>query len=154
MYLAGSRQFVQKSYYVPKNLSLSMATALVAQLAKVRAQSTNALDLKARKKAHSESLLFDSRHAAAQDFETVYQICIEGFEELCRLDSRFAPFVSNLFSEQSKGEDRTQMTAAQNRQLDVVVEEFLGLVGSRLLLRPALKAVEWLVRRFRSVRQD
>ncbi len=128
-----------------------MATALVAQLAQIRAQSTNAFDLKARKQAHSQSLLFNSRNAATQDFDSIYQICFEGFEELCRLDSRFAPFASNIFSEQSKQEDRTQMTAAQNHQLDVVIEDFLNLVGSRLLLRPALKAVEWLVRRFRSV---
>jgi U3 small nucleolar RNA-associated protein 10 len=30
-----------------------------------------------------------------------------------------------------------------------VLEVFLGLVGSKLLLRPAVKAVEWLVRRFK-----
>jgi len=126
-----------------------MATALVAQLAKIRAQSTNSLDLKAQKKAHSQSLLFDSRNASTQDFDSIYQVCYEGFEEICRLDLRFAQFASNIFSEQSKEEDRTQMTAAQNQQLDVVIEEFLGLIGSKLLLRPAMKAVEWLVRRFR-----
>ena len=129
-----------------------MATSLGSQLAKIRAQSTNSLDLKAQKKAHSQSLLFDARVAATQDFDSIYQICYEGFEELCRLDSRFVEFASNVFSEQSKLEDRTQMTAAQNQQLDVVLEQFLGLVGSRLLLKPALKAVEWLVRRFRSVK--
>lgn len=44
------------------------------------------------------------------------------------------------------------MNEAQNQQLDAVVEEFLGLVSSKLLLKPALKAVEWLVRKFRSVK--
>lgn len=128
-----------------------MATALAAQLAQIRAQSTNSLDLKAQKKEHSHSLLFDSVVAATQDFESIYQLCYEGFEDLCRLDSRFSSFASSLFSEQSKHEDRTQMTAAQNKQLDTVIEEFLSLLGSKLLLKPALKAVEWLVRRFRSV---
>lgn len=129
-----------------------MATALASQLAQIRAYSTDPLDLKAQKKAHSRSLLFEPGVAATQDFDSLYQICYEGFQELCRLDSRFAGFASNLFSEQSKQEDRTQMTADQNQQLDVVLEEFLHVVGSKLLLKPSLKAVEWLVRRFRSVK--
>ncbi|KAL9098476.1 MAG: hypothetical protein Q9187_009657 [Circinaria calcarea] len=128
-----------------------MATALAAQLARIAASSTNSLDLKAQKKAHSQSLLFDKRVAASQDFDTIYQICIEGYQELCQIDSRFSTFARGLFSEQSKREERTQMTAAQNKELDGVVESFLGLVGGRLLLKPAVKAVEWLVRRFRSV---
>ncbi|KAL9017319.1 MAG: hypothetical protein Q9185_005350 [Variospora sp. 1 TL-2023] len=127
-----------------------MATSLAAQLTQIRAHSTNALDIKARKKAHSKSLLFDSHYAAAQDYNTLYQLCQEGWHELCRLDSRFLGFADNLFSEQSKLEERTQMTAAQNQNLDVVLEDFMGLVGARLLLKPALKAIEWLIRRFRS----
>ena len=128
-----------------------MSTAIAVQLAQIRARSTNSHDLKAQKKAHSQSLLFDSKAAAAQDFDLVYQICQEGFEELCRLDMRFTKFAGDIFSEQSRHEDRTQMTKSQNQQLDVRLEEFCKLVGSRMLLKPAVKAVEWLVRRFRSV---
>lgn len=128
-----------------------MATVLAAQLAQIRAQSTNPLNLKAQKKAHSQSLLFEPPVAATQDFDTIYQICYEGFEELCRLDPCFNGFSGNIFGEQSKQEDRTQMTAAQNQRLDMAIEEFLGLINGRLLLKPALKAVEWLIRRFRLV---
>ena len=126
-----------------------MATALQQQLAVIAANSTHQLDLKAQKARHSKSLLFEPRDAAAQSFDTIYQICYEGFEELCALDSRFATFSRNIFSEQSKNEDRTQMTAKENGDLDQILETFLGLVGGRLLLKPAMKAVEWLVRRFR-----
>ena len=126
-----------------------MTTSLAAQLAQIRSKSTNPLDLKAQKKAHSQSLLFDPRHAANQDFDTIYQLCYEGFVELCRLDSRFRPFAKSLFSEQSKQEDRTLMTQSQNEQLNVLLEDFLCLVGARIALKPASKAVEWLVRRFR-----
>lgn len=126
-----------------------MATALQQQLAQIARSSTNQLDLKAQKVQHSKSLLFEARDAANQTFDTVYQICAEGFQELCMLDARFAPFAQNLFSEQSKGEDRGQMTAQENQELDKVIDSFLGLVGGRLLLRPAIKALEWLVRRFR-----
>lgn len=126
-----------------------MATTLAQQLAYIRVHSTQALDLKAQKKAHSKSLLFETHHAATQDYDSLFQICYEGWQELCRLDSRFTAFAGSLFCEQSKEEDRTSMTAAQNQELDTVLEDFMGLVGSRLLLKPALKAVEWLVRRFR-----
>ena len=129
-----------------------MATALTSQLARIRASSCNPLDLKAQKIAHSRSLLYEPGVAATQDFDSLYQICYEGFQELCRLDPRFAGFANNLFSEQSKQEDRTKMTAVQNQQLDIILEEFLHLAGSKLLLKPALKAVEWLVRRFKSVK--
>ena len=129
-----------------------MATALASQLAQIRAYSTNPLDLKAQKKAHSQSLLFEAAVAAIQDFDSLYQICNDGFQELCQLDSRFVGFANTIFSEQSRHEDRTQMTAAQNQRLDIVLEEFLHLVSGKLLLKPALKAVEWLVRRFRSVK--
>ncbi|CAK4031147.1 U3 small nucleolar RNA-associated 10 [Lecanosticta acicola] len=125
-----------------------MATALQQQLAAIAANSTHQLDLKAQKARHSKSLLFEPRDAATQTFETIYQISLEGFEDLCHLDSRFVPFARNLFSEQSKSEDRTQMTAKENEELDRVIESFLGLLGGRLLLKPAIKAAEWLVRRF------
>ncbi|KAK1081175.1 snoRNA-binding rRNA-processing protein utp10 [Friedmanniomyces endolithicus] len=126
-----------------------MATALQQQLAAIAANSTHQLDLKAQKARHSKSLLFEPRDAASQGFDTIYQICYEGFEELCMLDAWFSAFGRSLFSEQSKSEDRTQMTAAENGELDRMLENFLGLVGARLLLKPAMKAVEWLVRRFR-----
>ena len=126
-----------------------MATALQQQLASIAAKSTNQLDLKAQRGQHSKSLLFEPKVAANQTFETLYQICVEGFSDLCSLDPRFAPFANNLFSEQSKSEDRTQMTGQENGELDNVIRSFLGLVSGRLLLKPGLKAVEWLVRRFR-----
>lgn len=124
-------------------------TSLQKQLAVIASTSSHQLDLKAQKAAHGKSLLFDPKVAAAQDFNTIYQVCYEGFQELCSLDSRFLAFSRNIFSEQSKAEERTQMNAQENAELDTVLESFLGLVGARLLLKPGVKALEWLVRRFR-----
>ncbi|KAJ5087020.1 hypothetical protein NUU61_008327 [Penicillium alfredii] len=126
-----------------------MASSLAAQLSQIATKSTHQLDLKAQRVAHSQSLIFDHKIAGSQDFDTVYDICYAGFQELCSLDSRFSEFGHTIFSEQSKDEDRTQMNVAQNRELDTVIEAFLGLVGGRLQLSPAVKAVDWLVRRFR-----
>lgn len=126
-----------------------MASALAAQLSKIATNSTNSLNLKAQKAAHAQSLIFEPRVAASQSFDTIYTLCHEGFQELCLLDSRFLDFQRNLFSEQSQEQDRTQMTAGENEELDKTLEAFVGLVGSRLRLSPAIKAVEWLVRRFR-----
>ncbi|KAJ8123803.1 hypothetical protein ONZ43_g332 [Nemania bipapillata] len=126
-----------------------MATALAAQLAKIAANSKSILDVKAQKAAHSKSLIFEPRVAAVQSYQTLYGICREGFDELCHLDARFVPFGTTIFSEQSQDEDRTQMTASENEELDKKIASFLHLVGARLRLMPAIKAVEWLVRRFR-----
>ena len=128
-----------------------MSTALAAQLAQIRGRNVNPLDLKAQKAAHSQSLLYEPSHAASQDFDTIYRLCREGFEDLCQLDSRFVRFSSSIFGEQSKSQDREQMTKTQNEELDRVLEDFLCLVGARISLKPATKAIEWIIRRFRCV---
>ncbi|OTA89635.1 hypothetical protein M434DRAFT_398451 [Hypoxylon sp. CO27-5] len=126
-----------------------MTTALSAQLAQIAANSKSTLDIKAQKAAHSKSLIFEPRVAASQNFQTLYSICHQGYEELCRLDSRFIPFGNTIFSEQSQDEDRSQMTATENAELDKKIESFLHLAGARLRLMPTIKAIEWLIRRFR-----
>lgn len=131
-----------------------MASSLAAQLSQIAAKSTNELDLKAQRLSHQQSLIFDRKIAGSQDYDTVYDICYEGFRELCSLDPRFEDFGRTIFSEQSKAEDRTQISAIQNQELDAVIEAFLGLVGGRLQLSPAVKAVDWLVRRFRYARHN
>lgn len=124
-------------------------TSLQKQLAAIAASSTHQLDLKAQKAAHGKSLLFEPKVAASQSFDSLFVLCYEGYRDLCALDQRFVPFSRTLFSEQSKSEDRTQMTKKENTELDAVLEKFMTLVGPRLLLKPAEKALEWLVRRFK-----
>ncbi|KAJ6116628.1 HEAT type 2 [Penicillium capsulatum] len=127
-----------------------MASSLAAQLSQIAAKSTNQLDLKSQRISHSQSLIFDKKVAGSQDFDTIFEICYDGFRELCSLDGKFEGFERSIFSEQSKSQDRTQMTAAENKELDVVLEAFLSLVSGRLQLSPAVKAVDWVVRRFRA----
>ena len=126
-----------------------MASSLASQLAQIAANSRTSLNAKALKATHSKSLIWEPRVAAGQTFAEIYQVCHEGFEELSNLDARFAHYGASLFSEQSQEADRIQMNAEENAVLDKRVDSFLHLVGSRLRLMPAIKAVEWLIRRFR-----
>ncbi|CAK7218578.1 snoRNA-binding rRNA-processing protein utp10 [Sporothrix bragantina] len=126
-----------------------MTSSLAAQLAQIAVKSKISLDVKAQKAAHSKSLLFEPRVAASQSFQSVYVICRDGFDELCQLDERFVPFGNTLFSELSQDEDRTMMDEAENKELDRKIESFLRLSGSKLRLLPAIKSIEWLIRRFR-----
>jgi U3 small nucleolar RNA-associated protein 10 len=128
-----------------------MASSLAQQLAQVAAKSKTSLDAKTLKAAHAKSLIFEPRAAAGQTFPEIFTICHEGFEELCRLDCRFTHYGATLFSEQSQDADRVQMSAEENGALDKRIEAFLHLVGGRLRLMPAIKAIEWLIRRFRYV---
>jgi U3 small nucleolar RNA-associated protein 10 len=136
---------------LPSPGQVTMATNLASQLSQIAAHSADSLNLKAQRAAHSKSLIFEPRIAASQSFDNIYTICYEGFQELCLLDERFLEFQRNIFSERSQEEDRSQMTAEENSNLNKTIESFLGLVGGRLRLNPAVKAVEWLVRRFRYI---
>lgn len=126
-----------------------MVSAFASQLQAIAKNSTHELDLKARRNAHAESLLFERDVAVKQDFGTIYNICNDGFRDLCQLDARFHHFDRNLFSEQAKDQDRDQMTKSDNDALDLVLKHCITLLGGKILLKPALKALEWLVRRFR-----
>lgn len=128
-----------------------MATSLARQLQQIAVASTNTLNKDKLKAIHSTSLLFPKSTAATQDLDSVYAIALEGFRDLCQLDERFIPFERSLFSETSKDIDRFQQTSDEIATLNKSIEAFLELVSGRLLLKPALKAVEWLVRRFRYV---
>lgn len=126
-----------------------MASSLAAQLQRITATSTNTLNTQKLKQLHSASLLFPESHAATQDLDTIFSIAAEGFRELCQLDERFVAHERGLFSESSKGVDRFLLPRNEVDELDKSIEAFLQLVSGKLLLRPSLKAVEWLVRRFR-----
>jgi len=126
-----------------------MASSLASQLAKISEASTNTLNTRKLKAIHSTSLIFEPAHAATQDLDTIYSIALEGFQELCLLDERFYMFERGLFRESSKDVNRLLLTKDEVKELDQSIEAFLELVSGRLLLKPAMKAVEWLVRRFR-----
>lgn len=127
----------------------AMASTLAQQLHRIAAKSVNTVSAEKRKALYAVSLLFPASQAATQDLTTVYSIALEGFRELVDLDPAFRKFERGLFSPTSIEVDRFVQSKSDNAELDRNIDEFLGLVGQRLLLKGAIKALEWLIRKFR-----
>ncbi|KAG0209950.1 HEAT repeat-containing protein 1 [Mortierella sp. GBA30] len=98
---------------------------------------------------HRASFLFDSKQAADYDIDTIYSIGVNGITELKQLDPKFAPFEKTLFAESMKNVDRVLQTKEDNAKLDESITLFLRQLSPYFLLKPAGKALEWLIRRFR-----
>ncbi|KAI5810289.1 hypothetical protein DFH27DRAFT_509326 [Peziza echinospora] len=126
-----------------------MASTLAQQLQRIADVSVNTVSAERLKATYSVSLLYPPQVAATQDIDLIYSSTIDGFAELVELDPRFKRFERGIFSDASRSIDRFTQTKEENDSLNRNVEEFLGLVGPRVLLRSAQKAVEWLVRKFR-----
>ncbi|KAJ2901020.1 ssu processome component [Zalerion maritima] len=126
-----------------------MISSLAAQLAAQATNSVASLDLHLQKSAHSTSLIWEPKDATSQTFRKIYSICFDAFSELCTLEPRLSRFASTLFDEASQHLDRTTKTAAENEGLDREIQAFLRLSGKWLNLQITVRAVEWLVRRFR-----
>lgn len=131
------------------NSTIAMASSLASQLQRIASSTASTLSAKKAKALHSTSLLFPASHAASQDFETIYAIALDGYRELVALDPRFEHFSTGIFSESSKSVDRYTQTKAEIAELDRSCTEFLQLASAWVRLKPTLKAIEWLIRRFR-----
>ncbi|RPB23217.1 hypothetical protein L211DRAFT_809362 [Terfezia boudieri ATCC MYA-4762] len=131
-----------------------MASSLAQQLQRIAATSVNTVSAERQKQLHSASLLYTPAQASTQDLTTVYSIAVEGFRELVELDPALRKYERSLFSPSSIGIDRFVQTKADNLELDRSIDEFLSLIGPRLLLKSAIKALEWLVRKFRIHEQN
>ena len=124
-------------------------SSLSQQLKSINEKTASiALDRSSRSKIHSRSLIFSPKVAATQDYDFLYQLGLEGLDELCDLDSRFNKFKQTLFSETSVSLDRNVQDNDTIIQLNKNINAFLTLISSYYLLNPSIKALEWLVRRF------
>lgn len=126
-----------------------MTSSLAQQLQRIAATSVNTVSAERQKQLYSVSLLYTPSQASTQDLTTVYSIAVEGFRELVELDPALRKYERSLFSPSSISIDRFVQTRADNLELDRGIDDFLSLIGPRLLLKSAIKALEWLVRKFR-----
>lgn len=82
-----------------------MATSLARQLQALRSDTIATLDK--RKHDKISSLLFESAEAAAQDYESILALGLNGLHGLIQFDARFQRFEDTLFAETSTEIDRT-----------------------------------------------
>ncbi|XP_052775291.1 HEAT repeat-containing protein 1-like [Mya arenaria] len=120
-------------------------TSLAKQLQKLAVPHTQAILGEDKKKA---SLLFDHKEAATIDRETFHALGINGLEELETIDSSFVEFEVSLFGDSSLTFERTVQTKDVNEKLDLAIRRFLIKMSPFCLLKPAHKALEWLIHRF------
>ncbi|XP_042312567.1 HEAT repeat-containing protein 1 [Sceloporus undulatus] len=99
-------------------------------------------------RSEAASLLFDCKEAANIDRETFFAIGCTGLEELIGIDPSFETFQPTLFSQMSKGLERSVQTKAVNQQLDENISLFLIHLSPYFMLKPAQKCLEWLIHRF------
>ncbi|RZC33246.1 HEAT repeat-containing protein 1 -like [Asbolus verrucosus] len=121
-----------------------MSTSLSEQLKRLAVPQTAVLQ-RDKKRA---SLLFDPKEAAGLKRETVYQIGLDGLEELINKNQVFEQFKNNLYHISSKKFERSVETAESNKKLDKIIRKFLLQLSPYFLLNCSHKALEWLINRY------
>lgn len=102
-----------------------------------------------KKQNYKASLLFDGKEASNIDNETIFSLAINGLEELKLIEHAFDSFKETLFSDVSKQMERSVQSQEFNDRLDKQIAQFLRYLSPYFLLKPAHKALEWLIRRYR-----
>ena len=83
-------------------------------------------------------------------YKCMYILGINGLTELQSLDEAFEEFETTLFAESSISFERSVQTKEVNEKLNSNIQEFLVRLGPYVLLKPAHKALEWLIYRYMS----
>lgn len=132
----------QKYFYNHK-----MATSLASQLYKMQHLDRGA----SNERAHNirASFLFDGKQAADMDSQTILDIGQDGLQELRQMNRGFDQYADTLFSDAVKDMDRMLQNKEENAKLDSTIRSFLFQMAPYFLTKPAGKALEWLIRRFR-----
>ncbi|XP_067928293.1 HEAT repeat-containing protein 1-like [Watersipora subatra] len=94
------------------------------------------------------SLLFDPTEAANLDKDALFALGVSGLEELTEIDNVFMEYEKSLFNESASSIQRLVQSSEVNRMLDERVKMFLIHLSPYFLLRPAHKALEWLIYRY------
>lgn len=96
------------------------------------------------------SLLFTPQEAAQIDHDTIHEIGVKGFRELCEVEPLFLRFHTTLFDHASPEQvDRSLKTKEENKVLDDSIQAFMRLCQPYFQERCAQQAIEWLIRAFR-----
>lgn len=121
-----------------------MSTTLFEQLQRLKAPQSGAI-ADAKRKA---SILFEPKEAAGKDRRTIYDLGLNGLQELRVLNSNFQQFEETLFDENTLHLERAVELKEVNELLNKNIKKFLHHLSPYFLLRPAHLCLEWLIRRF------
>lgn len=75
-----------------------------------------------------------------------------GVLQLCAVEPRFEQYQNTLFSQGGLETNRDERTKAENAAMDASIGAFLRLLTDHFLTAAAFQTLEYLTRRFRSVR--
>ena len=120
-----------------------MASSLASQLRQVQGDGNR------QDERNKQSLLFTPREAANLGVDLVHQVACNGLLELEQMDERFAPYSKTLFSEASRTIVRDALDTEAEQRVDASIRSLLQLLSQYLLLRPAHKVLEYLIRVYR-----
>jgi len=95
------------------------------------------------------SLLFTAKEAAALGAEEIRALATNGILELRRTDERFGQYAKTLLAAASAELDRDLVSPDDERRIAESTVALLRLLSPLLLLRPAQKVLEYLVRVYR-----
>lgn len=121
-----------------------MSTSLAEQLQRLAVPQTSVL----KHSKQRPSLLFDPKEAAGLKRDTIYEIGLEGLEELIQKNDAFTSFNNTLFHISTKNFERSVQNAEANQKLNKNIGHFLLLLSPHFLLKCAHKALEWLINRY------
>ena len=93
------------------------------------------------------SILFDVQTAASLDNEAVLNIGMNGFKEMKSIDRVFMQF-DTLFCKNALYIQRNMNNKSFNQKIQEKISDYLTVLTPYVLLRPAQKTLEWLIRRF------
>ncbi|CAG9768927.1 unnamed protein product [Ceutorhynchus assimilis] len=121
-----------------------MSTSLATQLQNLAVPASSVF----KNDKKRTTLLFDPKEAAAISGEVIYEIGLEGLEQLILKNEDFEQFKLSLFHGSSKDFDRNVQSKEDNSKVNKTVKKFLALLAPYVLLNPAHKALEWLFHRY------
>lgn len=122
-------------------------SSLENQLKRLRIPENSSLE-RATKYKKRTSFLFEPKEASDIDNETVFALALNGLDQLKLLNGYFEAFEGVLFHESSKQLERSLLTRDVNDKLDSSIKDYLQFLSPYILLKPAHKTLEWLIRRF------
>ncbi len=123
-------------------------TSLAKQLKKLAIPGQPSFQQLTSKK-RTPSLLFQPEDIGDVTLDTIYSLAVNGLEELISVDSCFLKYEENIFSESSKGFERTMQTREVLQDVDKMIGRFLRQLSPYFMLKPAHKCLEWLIRVYR-----